>query len=155
MELSARASENYGTTRDVDMIRYESSRNDPMDADEGLSVNSRYLSSSSPSASNANTLNNAAAHMPIDGSVFDGADESLTNGFMELWDVLAKTGNADNVLASIVRVYYGTPTNWLNVKALLDNNVVIPFTVLVPRPLIVLHTYSVCKHSGHSFAFAV
>ena len=76
----------------------------------------------------------------LDSALAD--DVAISNGFQELWDALDQQAQADNALAAVGKVFLGTPTKWRNWKALLDNNVIVPATVLLTRPLAVFETYS-------------
>ncbi len=159
VEEMARRSENYGISSAADLVRYEVEES----AEKNRGAN--MFTSGSRFARRA-----APAPMDVDGSLRDpnyfrpSARNGLvgstinqsslacishtletdltTNGFKELWDELDSYAQSDAALSAVGKVYLGTPTKYSNWKALLQNNVVVPITILLARPMIKLHTYS-------------
>jgi hypothetical protein len=62
--------------------------------------------------------------------------------FQEQWAGLEATMRTDLAVGVVARIICSTPTDKQNIEAFLDGNVLIPFTVVLTRPLIVFHTYT-------------
>lgn len=67
----------------------------------------------------------------------------MDNNFAENWQATL-TQIPDNAAAAVARVFLCTPTNWVNVSSMLAGHVVIPFSVLLARPCIILNSYAMC-----------
>lgn len=59
-----------------------------------------------------------------------------------MWEELDKEAQVEPVLAAVAKVFLCTPTDKRNFAAIRENNALYPLTYLIPRPLIVQHTYS-------------
>ncbi len=116
----------------------------PMQVDAGASAQpvagsrSRYASRA-PAA--------VAAPMPVvqqatyADAMSDAGYDFVTQEFVDNWQMINATiGN--RMLAAFARCYLGTPTDWNNVRAMLAGHVPVPFSVILARPFIVMHSYA-------------
>ena len=147
LEASLRASENYGVNRRSDLIRYEGEQTDPTRRPASNPFRMQNPDDMEIVGAPAyfrpgvrQSYGAPSAVQCLDAALAD--DVAISNGFQELWDALDQQAQADNALAAVGKVFLGTPTKWRNWKALLDNNVIVPATVLLTRPLAVFETYS-------------
>ncbi len=132
LEQQVRQSENFGTGVTIDYGTAGAIGDLPRGA-----IQSRYSVRTAPAAPVA-----FSSVVPIPGAAEPGVPiELATPSMRENWQAIG-TDIRNPVTAAIARVFLGTPTNWRNVRAMLHSHVLMPFTVVLTRPFIVLETLS-------------